>query len=156
MHYCTAHTYSAESVNNACWLINKLSVINAYRLIKNFDNLDSVVSVSVEVDCQKQQIYSLRLHFPDIAIANLFVILVSPISYRRSCSILFGIRLFSLFRLMVLLCSFYHLKFRNWPFSTAFDLQKKNAEPHWKPPIWGQNPRFGTTRQIILKVVEFA
>jgi len=34
-------------------------------------------------------------------------------------SILFRIRLFSLFFLMELRCSFYHFKFRKWPFSTA-------------------------------------
>jgi len=44
------------------------------------------------------------------------MMLVASISHRCSCFILFGIGLFCR---MVLLCSFYYLKFRNWPFSTA-------------------------------------
>jgi len=34
------------------------------------------LSVKVEVDCQKQQIYCLGLHFLDFAIANLLMILM--------------------------------------------------------------------------------
>jgi len=30
--------------------------------------------------------------------------------------------------------------------------RRKNWERHWKPHIWGQNPRFDTTGQIISKV----
>jgi len=41
------------------------------------------------------------------------------ISHRSSCSILLRIMLFSLFCLMVLLYSFYHLKFGKRPFSIA-------------------------------------
>jgi len=65
---------------------------------------DSVVSVCVEVVCQKHQTYCLRLHFQDFATVNLFMILVVSISHGSSFSILFRIRLFSLFCLMVLLC----------------------------------------------------
>jgi len=49
---------------------------------------DSVVSGCVEVDCQRQQTYCLRLHFLHFAIANLFMILVASILHRCSCSIL--------------------------------------------------------------------
>jgi len=90
---------------------------------KNLVNtyVNSVVSVCVEVDCRKQQTYSLRLYFVHFSIANLLMILVVSISHRSSCSVFFRIRLFSLFLLMVLLSSFYNLKFRKWPFlSTAF------------------------------------
>jgi len=31
-------------------------------------------------------------------------------------------------------------------------LEKNKPRKHWKPQIWGKNPRFGTTGQIILKV----
>jgi len=58
---------------------------------------DSVVSVRVEFDCQRQQTHCLRLYFQDFAIANLFMILVVSVSHRSSCSILFRIRPFSLF-----------------------------------------------------------
>jgi len=56
----------------------------------------------------------------DFSTANLFMMMVVPISNRSSCSILFRIRLFSLFlfhgaSLLIL----NHLKFRKWPFSTA-------------------------------------
>jgi len=63
--------------------------------------------------------YCLRLYFLNFVIANLLMILVASNSHRHSCSILFGIRLFSLFCLMVLLSSFYHVKLRKLPFSTA-------------------------------------
>jgi len=48
------------------------TVINASRLIKKFDHcyIYSVVSVWVEVVCQKQQ--TLRLHFQSFYKANLF------------------------------------------------------------------------------------
>jgi len=83
--------------------------------------LDSLISAGVEVNCEKQQTYWLRLHFVEFVVVNLFMILVASISHWRSCPILFGINLFSLFCLMVLLCSFFHLKFRKRPFSTAAD-----------------------------------
>jgi len=73
------------------------------------------LSRNVEVECQKQKTYC-WLHFLDCAIANLFMILVLSISRRRSCSVLLKIRLFSLFCLMVLLSSFFHLEFRKWLF----------------------------------------
>ena len=73
-------------------------------------------SLDIEVDCRKQQTYSLRLYFVHFAIANLFMILMVSISHRRSCSVFFRIRLFSMFWLMVLIGSFYNLKFRKWPF----------------------------------------
>jgi len=47
------------------------------------------------------------------------MILLVSISHRLSCYILFRIRLFSLFCLQLVCCSFYHLKFKKWPFSTA-------------------------------------
>jgi len=72
---------------------------------KRLGNTGSVASVCVEVDCQKQHTYCLRLLFLAFAIENLIVILVVSISHRSSCSILFGIGLFSLFCLKVLLCS---------------------------------------------------
>jgi len=43
-------------------------------------------STSVEVDCQKQEAYCLRLHFLDFSIANLFMVLVVPIKHGSSCS----------------------------------------------------------------------
>jgi len=46
-------------------------------------------------------------------------VVVVSIPYRCSCSIVFRIKLFSLFCAMVFFCSFYHFKFRKWPFSTA-------------------------------------
>jgi len=45
------------------------------------------LSISVEVDCHKQQTYYFRLHFLGFAIASLFMILVVSISHRSSCSI---------------------------------------------------------------------
>jgi len=51
-------------------------------------------SIKIEVDYQKQQTCCLDL---DFAIANLFMTLVVSISQRRSCSILLGIKLYSLF-----------------------------------------------------------
>ena len=85
---------------------------------KNLVNtyVNSVVSVCVEVDCRKQQTYSLRLYFVHFSVANLFMILVVSISHRSSCSVFFRIRLFSMFWLMVILGSFYNLKFRKRPF----------------------------------------
>jgi len=74
--------------------------------------VNSVDLVCVEVDCGKQQTYSLRLYFVHFSIANLFMILVVSISHRSSCSVFFRIRPFSMFWLMVLLGSFYNLKFR--------------------------------------------
>ena len=74
------------------------------------------LSVCVEVDFRKQQTYSLRLYFVHFSIANLFMILVVSISHRSSCPVFFRIRLLSMFWLMVLLGSFYNLKFRKWPF----------------------------------------
>jgi len=68
-------------------------------------------SINVEFDWQKQQTYCLGLHFLDFSIANLFMRLVVSISHGRSCSLLLTIRLFSLFYLKVVLCSFYHLQF---------------------------------------------
>ena len=44
------------------------------------------------------------------------MILVVSISHRSSCPVFFRIRLLSMFWLMVLLGSFYNLKFRKWPF----------------------------------------
>jgi len=38
-------------------------------------------SLSISVDCQKQQTYCLRLHFLDFAVANLFMTLVVPVSH---------------------------------------------------------------------------
>ena len=72
--------------------------------------VNSVVSICVEVDCRKQQTYSLRLYVVHFSIANLFMILVVFISHRRSCSVILRIRLFSMFWLMVLLGPFYNLK----------------------------------------------
>jgi len=46
----------------------------AENLVLGTTDLDSVVSVNVEVDCQKQQTYCLRLHVLDFAIANLYII----------------------------------------------------------------------------------
>ena len=66
------------------------------------------------------------------------MILVVSISHRNSCFILFRIRSFSLFCLTVHLCSFYHLNFRKWPFSTTVghymrDKQACKSCPHlWK------------------------
>jgi len=60
---------------------------------------DSVVSVCIDVDCQRQQTHCLRLHYQDFAIANLFMIMAVFISHRSSCSMLFRIRSFSLFSL---------------------------------------------------------
>jgi len=47
-----------------------------------------VLSINIEVDCEKQQTYYLKLHFLDFAIANLFMVLLVSISHRRSCSTL--------------------------------------------------------------------
>ena len=41
--------------------------------------VNSVVSICVEVDCRKQQTYSLRLYVVHFSIANLFMILVVSI-----------------------------------------------------------------------------
>ena len=87
IHYCTAHKYSAEAENSAYRLINKLSQhqemvtnsrLQTHQKSWSFIYLDSVVSVNVEVNCQKQQTYS-RLPFLDFAIANLFMILVASL-----------------------------------------------------------------------------
>ena len=58
----TAHKCSTETV------------INASRLINKFDH--GYIYLSVEIHCQKQQTYCIRLHFLYFAIANLFTILV--------------------------------------------------------------------------------
>jgi len=72
--------------------------------------VNSVVSVCVEVDFASSK--PTGLYFVHFSIANLFMILVVSISHRSSCSVFFRIRLFSLVWLMVLLSSFYNLKFR--------------------------------------------
>ena len=74
--------------------------------------LQQVVSVCVEVGCQKQQIYCIRWQFLDFAVANFFMQLLVSLSFRGSCYILYRIRLFSLFCLWVFFCLFCHLKFR--------------------------------------------
>ena len=74
----------------------------------------------------------LRRHFLDFVIANLFMILVASISHRHSCSTLFGIRLFSLFCLMALLCSFYHVKFQWWSLETWSRSWDASRDPFFK------------------------
>ena len=44
------------------------------------------LSISAEIDCQKQRTHCLRLHFIDFATENLFLILVVSVSRRRSRS----------------------------------------------------------------------
>jgi len=58
----------------------------------------------------------------------LFMILVVSISHRRSCTILFRIRMVSLLCLKVILCSFYHIKFRKWPISTAVGHRERKIQ----------------------------
>jgi len=108
IHYCEVHKYSIETV---------LPDSSTKLIIAIFRQC--VHSINVEIDCRKQKTYCLRLYFLDFAIANFFMILVVFISHRRPCTIPLRIRIFCLFCLMVFLCSFYHLKFREWPFSSA-------------------------------------
>jgi len=65
--YCTAQKYCTETVINASSSSRNLIIAIS---------TDNVVSVCVEVVCQKQQIHYIRLHFQDFYIANLFMILV--------------------------------------------------------------------------------
>jgi len=111
IHHCAAHKYSTATVIKKCF--------QSQQQIWSLLYLDSIVLVCIEVDYQKQQTYCFRLHCLDFVIENLFVIPVVSISHWSSFSILFRIRIFSLFCLMVLHCSFYHLTFRKWPFSNA-------------------------------------
>jgi len=78
-------------------------------------SLDSVLSVCVESRLSKAANLGLLLKsvVSGCAIANLSIILVVSISHRNSWSILFTIRLFKLFCLIVLLWSFYHLSLQN-------------------------------------------
>jgi len=101
--YCTAHKYSTETVNNAS--CRRINIFNHCYVQK------------VECKCKSGSRLSnaanqvLKIAFSRFCHNNLFIILVLSILHRRSCSILLIIRLFSLFYLMVLFCSFYHVKF---------------------------------------------
>ena len=66
----------------------------------------------------------IRVHFLHFPTVNSILVLVMSIWHTISCSVLFGIRLFSLFCVMVLLYSVYHLKFKKWRFSTAVGCYK--------------------------------
>jgi len=63
-------------------------------------------------------------------------LLVVSISHRRTCSILFGIRLFSFFGLMVLFCSFYHQNNRSpqvrYFLATTIGRRPFGAELFWR------------------------
>jgi len=84
-------------------------------------SIDSVLSFCVELDCQKQQAHFLRSHFQDFAIANLSVILIVSILHGSLYSMLFGIRLFSLFCIMKLLFNSTTLSLENNRFPLYYE-----------------------------------